>query len=96
MPQRCTVCDHADRAAIDRAIVAGESAPRIGTRHGVSADSVLRHRRGHLPELLARAALQGTARALAPADQAADWQAQEQVAAVALMGESAQLFSFWE
>lgn len=44
MPRACTICCHAEREAIDQALVAGESAPRIAAKHRVSDDAVTRHR----------------------------------------------------
>jgi hypothetical protein len=54
MPRICTICTHPERAAIDQALVAGDSAPRIAAKHRVSDDAVARHR-SHLPEALTQA-----------------------------------------
>ena len=62
MPRACSVCSHPDRAAIDKALVAGEPAPRIAALHRVSEDALLRHRANHLPKLLAQARDRETAR----------------------------------
>ncbi len=43
MPQRCKVCAAPDRAAIESAIVAGESLRDIGARHGLTKDCLHRH-----------------------------------------------------
>jgi hypothetical protein len=43
VPQRCKICSSADRAAIEAAMVAGESLREIGARHGVTKDSLHRH-----------------------------------------------------
>ncbi len=45
---RCTVCTHPERAAIDRALVAGEPMRRIATAHKLSEPSVRRHKATHL------------------------------------------------
>jgi len=55
MPRRCTICDHPDRADIDKALVAGESFRKIAGRSGTTTSSLFRHRQSHLAELLARA-----------------------------------------
>jgi transposase-like protein len=55
MPMTCTVCRHADRVAIDRALVGvggGGSLRSIAKQYGVSASAVLRHRVDHLPASL--------------------------------------------
>lgn len=54
MPRACTICQHSDRQAIDVALVAGESAPRIAAKYRVSEDAVTRHR-AHIPAKLAQA-----------------------------------------
>ena len=51
----CTVCAHAERGAIDRALVAGEPYRGIAQRFGASPDAVLRHKAEHLPERLVAA-----------------------------------------
>jgi hypothetical protein len=55
VPRPCSVCHHPAREAIDRAIVGGESAPRIAAQHRVSDDAIRRHRAGHLPVVLREA-----------------------------------------
>ena len=55
MPQVCTICTHEDRKAIDRALVHGESMRALAARYGtVGRMSLQRHRKDHLPELLAK------------------------------------------
>ncbi|RBY94082.1 hypothetical protein DQ244_01595 [Blastococcus sp. TBT05-19] len=49
----CTVCGHADRQAIDEAVVTGQSMRSIASRHGVSKDAIGRHR-AHISPALAR------------------------------------------
>lgn len=53
----CGVCSHRDREAIDRALVEGESAPKIAARYRkFSDDAVRRHAEKHLPARLVLAA----------------------------------------
>ena len=54
MPQTCRSCNHADREAIDKAILRGEPQRSIALRHGLSASSVRRHR-VHIPATIAKA-----------------------------------------
>lgn len=56
MPRRCSICDHADRAEIDRALVRGTPKRRIAAHHRLSETAVRRHADRHVPKLLARAA----------------------------------------
>ncbi len=55
MARTCTVCVHAEREAIDAALVAGEPYRGIAQRFGASPDAVLRHKAEHLPERLVAA-----------------------------------------
>ncbi len=55
MPRVCLVCIHAERAAIDAAIVRGEPYRRVSALWGVSGDSAKRHKANHIPERLAEA-----------------------------------------
>lgn len=55
MPRTCTICSHADRAAIDRALAAGTSLATIATVHHVIDESLRRHRDAHLPKAVAKA-----------------------------------------
>jgi hypothetical protein len=49
----CKVCSHRDREAIDRALVEGESAPKIAAKYRrLSDDTVRRHAENHLPARL--------------------------------------------
>ncbi len=54
MPRTCTICSHAARADIDRALVAGEAFRDIAGRFGTSKTAVFRHK-AHVPAALARA-----------------------------------------
>ena len=56
MGRRCTVCDHPKRAEIDRALVDNDAGYRtVASRFGIAPGAAFRHRKKHLPELLARA-----------------------------------------
>lgn len=55
MPPTCTVCMHPDRAAIDKALIAGEPFRRIAERTGASATSLRRHKASHLAGAIVRA-----------------------------------------
>jgi hypothetical protein len=56
MPQRCTVCSHPERRAIDKVLALGQMAKRtIAQRYGLGYYAVLRHEDEHLPARLAKA-----------------------------------------
>jgi hypothetical protein len=56
VPRRCTVCDHPEFEAIDKALVAGEASFRnIAERFSVSVAALHRHKADHLPETLLQA-----------------------------------------
>jgi IS30 family transposase len=52
MDNRCTVCTHASRAEIDRALMAGYSLRSLAAQYGVSASALSRHLK-HLDRALA-------------------------------------------
>jgi transposase len=54
MPQ-CSVCAHADRATVDKTLVAGASLRDVAGRFGLTKSSVERHQADHLPARLVRA-----------------------------------------
>src|SRR3989442_2906407 len=56
MARMCSVCTHAEREAINAALVAGEPYRAIAQRFASSPDAVFRHKRDHLAGLLAKAA----------------------------------------
>ncbi len=67
MPQRCTICAHTARPAIDRLLVRQVRANRsIASHYGLIETSLRRHRDKHLPAKLAKAE---AASELARADQ---------------------------
>jgi len=49
MPRTCTICTHADRPAIDQALVSGEPYRHIANRFGTSTASLQRHKKEHIP-----------------------------------------------
>ena len=53
MPRTCTICSHAQRLEIERAIVAGTSLRTISGQFGPSKTAVLRHR-SHVADTIAR------------------------------------------
>ena len=56
MPRVCTVCIHAEREAIDRALVAGEAARTLASRYvTIGRMAMQRHKDEHLPPTLAQA-----------------------------------------
>lgn len=58
MPQACTICQHAQRQAIDQALAGGESNRRIAAQFGVGESAVRRHKASHLPAVVVHAAQQ--------------------------------------
>jgi hypothetical protein len=52
MPRSCTICGHAARAAIDKALAGGASNRSLASLHDVSEASVRRHAGNHLPAKL--------------------------------------------
>ncbi len=87
MPRPCTVCTHPERTAINQALVANEPIPRISAVYRVSEDALTRHKRAHIPALLARAQAAETAHGAALAEQVADQEAAADAAAVDVMAE---------
>ncbi len=65
MPPTCSVCIHADREAIDLALVHGTSLRDIAGQFLVSKSAVERHKADHLPAVMVKSA---EARAVAHAD----------------------------
>lgn len=55
MPRTCTLCRHAEREGIERALVAGEPYRSIAARFGVSMGAIDRHKSDHLPARLVAA-----------------------------------------
>ena len=55
MARTCTICTHPERAAIDKALVAGQPYRSIAQHFAASADAVLRHKESHLRDRVAQA-----------------------------------------
>lgn len=56
MARSCSICRHADRDAIDRALVEGQPYRDIAGLYDLSKSAVERHGRSHLPATLTNAA----------------------------------------
>ena len=55
MARSCTICEHPDREAIDRALVGDASNLSVSSLFGVSESAVRRHKANHLPAKLVMA-----------------------------------------
>ncbi len=55
MARTCTICEHPEREAIDRALVGETSNLSISAQFGVSESAARRHKGNHLPAKLAKA-----------------------------------------
>jgi len=55
MPRKCTVCSYEQCAAIDRAIIAGESNRSIAKRHPRVSESAIQRHRAHIKKAIVRA-----------------------------------------
>src|SRR5918994_6528913 len=55
VPRSCTICEHPDREAIDRALVSETSNLSVSSLFGVSESAVRRHKANHLPAKLVMA-----------------------------------------
>lgn len=56
MPRACSICQHAEKPAINAALIAQEPYRLIAERYGTSAAALTRHKAEHLPVTLAKAA----------------------------------------
>ena len=65
MPRTCTVCQHPEREAINRALVEGASLRDIAGQYNVAKSAVDRHKAEHLPAVMAKSE---QARAIVHAD----------------------------
>jgi len=52
MARACSICQHLQRDAIERAILSGEPIRRIAARYNVSESALRRHRNKHFAEVL--------------------------------------------
>lgn len=55
MPRTCTLCEHPEREAIDRALVGDASNRSVASLYDVSEAAVRRHKANHLPAKLVMA-----------------------------------------
>jgi hypothetical protein len=55
MPRSCTVCEHPEKEAIDRALVGGASNRSLASLYDVSEAAARRHKANHLPAKLVMA-----------------------------------------
>ena len=55
MPRKCTVCAHQERAAIDQALVNGDSLRYVSKQYDVTDAALFRHNTNHLPAALTKA-----------------------------------------
>jgi hypothetical protein len=55
MPRVCSICEHSEREAIDRALVGETSNLSVSSLFGVSESAVRRHKANHLPAKLVMA-----------------------------------------
>jgi hypothetical protein len=55
VPRTCTICEHPEREAIDRALVGETSNLSVSSLFGVSESAVRRHKANHLPAKLVMA-----------------------------------------
>ncbi len=58
MPRACTVCVHLDRQQIDLELSGGSTLVAIAKKHGVTRDSLARHKAAHVTPALVRLAQQ--------------------------------------
>jgi|SRR5680860_662152 len=56
MPRVCSICTHAQRSAIDTALLGGEAFRNIAERFGTSTTALYRHKSDHLGKRLAHVA----------------------------------------
>lgn len=56
MPQPCSICKNQNREAIEADLLGTESSRTIATRWSVSKSALLRHKAGHLPKAILKAA----------------------------------------
>jgi hypothetical protein len=55
LPRSCTICEHPEREAIDRALVSDSSNLSVSSLYDVSEAAVRRHKANHLPAKLVMA-----------------------------------------
>jgi hypothetical protein len=55
MARPCTICNHPQRAAIDRALASGDPVRNVAERFDTTHTALLRHRANHLAARMSRA-----------------------------------------
>ena len=55
MPQKCTVCTHADTGKIDKQLVAGVPLDTLAKATGLTVSALQRHNKSHIPAQLTKA-----------------------------------------
>lgn len=55
MPRKCSICEHAQRADIDAALVRGDVYRDVARRFACSEHALFRHKQEHIPAHLAQA-----------------------------------------
>ena len=55
MPQKCTVCAHADAGKINKQLVAGVPLDTLAKATGLTVSALQRHNKNHIPAQLAKA-----------------------------------------
>jgi hypothetical protein len=85
MPRVCTVCKHAERESIDRALIDGESLRYVSKQYNVSYTALFRHKRDHLPATMVQAQ---EAAEVAHADSLLDQVKQLQVKALKILADA--------
>jgi transposase len=89
VPRSCTICEHPEREAIDKALVGGTSNRSVASQYDVSEAAVRRHKSNHLP---AKLVLAQQAEEVAEADELLD-QVQDLQARTLAILEAAELTS---
>ncbi len=54
MPRTCTICQHPEREAINKALIANEPFRHIAARFGTSTGALQRHKDEHLPAIMVK------------------------------------------
>ena len=55
MPRHCSICDHAQRHAIDEALLRSETFRKIAKHFETSITALHRHKQSHIPKAMAKA-----------------------------------------
>jgi len=85
MPRVCTICTHAEREAINAALVANEPFRHIATRYGTSTGALQRHKVDDLPVIMVKSE---EAREVAHADTLLDQVKDLRSTAISILGKA--------